>query len=219
MRHIEVTDDGSPTVRHPDLGVTYHSMRGAIAESRHVFIRHGLSHVSSLRNNLSILEVGFGTGLNALLTYLFVCDHPQHTFNYVGIEKFPLDKEITDQLNYPHLLNAIHSEDVFRRMHQARDFVHGNFEFRLEVKDILDLEVEPDQFDVVYFDAFAPGAQPGMWEPGVFELIVQSMRSGAVLVTFCAQGQFKRTLKSLGLTVEALPGPPGKREMVRATKK
>ncbi len=189
-------------------------MHGAITESNHVFIRHGLEYISVQKSSISILEVGFGTGLNAFLTYLYCMDHDL-SIHYTGIEKFPLSRDIVSQLNYVTLLKAEVHSHIFEQMHTSREFEHKNFHFNLFIGDVVDFASE-HPFDLVYFDAFAPGVQPEMWETQVFQKIKNYMSSEGILVTYCAQGQFKRTLKHLGFELETLAGPPGKREMVRA---
>ncbi len=210
---IIVTDDGSHTILHGGSGEAYHSTHGAITESRHVFIHHGLEHVSSNRVQVSVLEVGFGTGLNALLSYLYAREHRDIQFTYQGIEKFPLQLDVVRELNYLNILEAQSAKDFFLCMHSGDKCREENFQFSLFAGDLTAFSFVPDQFDLVYFDAFAPKTQPELWEPEIFRRIKGSMKAQGVLATYCAQGQFRRTLKSLGFEVKSLPGPPGKREM------
>jgi len=215
MISVVVTDDGSHSILDTSRQETYHSTNGAISESRHVFIQHGLTYKAQECTDISVLEVGFGTGLNAFLTYLFNTKHLRTSISYTGVEKFPLSADIVSKLNYVSQLDAKQHRSIFERLHTHKGFEHDRFQFNLWIGDII--EFEPDKtFDVVYFDAFAPKVQPEIWDPAVFQKLKNCMSPGGILVTYCAQGQFKRTLRSLGFVVEGLPGPTGKREIVRA---
>jgi tRNA U34 5-methylaminomethyl-2-thiouridine-forming methyltransferase MnmC len=214
---IIVTDDGSHSLLNEALDETYHSRHGAIQESLYVFIEQGLNYVAEKQNpeSISILEVGFGTGLNALLT---VSEAIKKSISvaYTSLETFPLGREVWENLNYPD------SHNLYKALHQAgwQNWHEINSHFRLLKleKSLQAANLEPLQFDLIYFDAFAPSKQPEMWELPILEKVVNTLKSGGVFVTYCAKGQLKRDLKSLGLIVESLPGPPGKREMVRALK-
>ena len=223
MIEIITTSDGSHSLLNTELNETYHSVHGAIQESIHVFIKHGLAFFEQ-RNpqpEIRILEVGFGTGLNALLTL-------QHSLIgstkilYESLEAYPIEQETISQLNYPKALNFSGSEKYFAQLHQSiwdkKEELTSNFSLLKRYIKIQDIELGSEEFDVIYFDAFAPSKQPELWELTVLRKVEQSMKSGAVFVTYCAKGQLKRDLKSLGLLVETLPGPPGKKEMVRAVK-
>ncbi|HEX5171651.1 MAG TPA: tRNA (5-methylaminomethyl-2-thiouridine)(34)-methyltransferase MnmD [Cyclobacteriaceae bacterium] len=223
MSDIEVivTSDGSNSIFNSLLNETYHSRHGAIQESLHVFIRSGLEHFIRERGKeeIRILEVGLGTGLNALLTLKHVVNTKQQIY-YFALEPYPLDSEILKQLNY-----SGDSGDVqmyFNKLYEAAWEVDQEIAltFKLhKTKTFLQkAELPKNRFDVIYFDAFAPNKQPEMWEMEVLRKVTEAMTPGAVLVTYCARGQFKRDLQSLNLKVETLPGPPGKKEMVRASK-
>lgn len=218
QNHLEIvrTGDGSQTVLDKTRNATYHSMNGAITESKHVFIEAGLKHLMD-RNvkKLRILEMGFGTGLNAFLSYLEVCNS-DHEVAYFGIEANPLPYSIISQLDYPEYLKAGHADNVFRQMHTAANMTDKEFTLTVLQGKAEDIDMPIDN-TLVYYDAFGPGDQSELWDLGMLGKIVRSMAPGGVLVTYCAQGQFKRNLKQLGCEVESLPGPPGKREMVRAT--
>lgn len=214
---VVTTADGSHTVIDPHLHVHYHSIHGAITESRQVFVGAGLKYIADRKSEINILEIGFGTGLNALLTFLFQKDHPAYTISYTGIEKFPLGPDTASALNYPHQLDAEDHRETFLRMHRGEAFQEGNFHFVLNVSDITK-EIALPECDLIYFDAFAPEAQPEMWQTSVLTRLHNCLNSGGALVTYCAKGQFKRDLRATGFVVETLPGPPGKREMVRALK-
>ena len=217
---IITTGDGSHSLRNEALNETYHSVHGALQESVHVFIRNGLEH--RLRDfhkeSLSIFEVGFGTGLNALLTANYALENTV-TISYTSIEAFPVPGEIWRTLNYGSTEEA---QKRFYSLHEAaweteQQIVPG---FRLRKMHITleDMILPASSFDVIYFDAFAPNKQPDLWTLPMLEKVTALLRPGGVFVTYCAKGQLKRDLKSLGLTTETLPGPPGKKEMVRATR-
>lgn len=212
------TEDGSHSVMNTVLQETYHSTHGAIQESRHVFIKYGLAYYEEKYPGkpIRILEVGFGTGLNAFLTLLYAVQHGVQVV-YESWEKFPLPAEIVSELNYAEILGNINS---FNDIHQAAwnkpVLLQSGFTLLKRHGDILN---EPilSSADIVYYDAFAPSKQPEMWTKEILKAVKEIMAPGGVLVTYCAKGQVKRDLASVGLLVEALPGPPGKMEMTRAT--
>lgn len=219
MKEIKVflTGDGSHSLLNEALNETYHSRHGAVRESQHVFIESGLNYWLEKHKPplVSILEVGFGTGLNALLT----ADEAilkNIKVEYTSLETFPIPPEIWATLNYPDPHN------LFRELHQAKwqDWVDINANFNLLKlqKSLQEVELESHQYDLIYFDAFAPNKQPELWENKMLEKVFGTIKPGGIFITYCAKGQVKRDLKTLGLIVESLPGPPGKREMVRATK-
>jgi tRNA U34 5-methylaminomethyl-2-thiouridine-forming methyltransferase MnmC len=225
VSRIEVitTKDGSSSLLNLDLNETYHSTHGAIQESRHVFIENGLNHLiaRSIKREISILEIGFGTGLNALLTLLATRNREIGIY-YEGIEAFPLSMETIAALNYPELLKSEGSKVIFNQLHKASwqttQSVSPNFDLHKREAKIQEADLGVERFDLIYFDAFAPSKQPEMWEVAVLKKIMDAMNPEAVFVTYCAKGQLKRDLISLGLMVEKIPGPPGKREMIRAVK-
>jgi tRNA U34 5-methylaminomethyl-2-thiouridine-forming methyltransferase MnmC len=216
---IITTADGSNSLRDTTLDETYHSVHGAIQESLHVFIENGLmSFIGKLKGEISILEVGFGTGLNALLTMQCARAHRQKV-NYTTLEPNPLSEEIWSALNYPVTVNhANEYGSIHRSPWQVGTTLDPYFEL-LKVRTTLqEARPEAGSFDIVYYDAFAPSKQPELWELPMLEKVVATLRPGGVFVTYCAKGQLKRDLRDLQLKVETLPGPPGKKEMVRATK-
>lgn len=221
MDKIFATQDGSHSIFSEQFGVSYHSKYGAIQETQHVFIDAGLRLKAVVQPHISILDIGFGTGLNALMT---LCEAEKRNLNidYVAYEAFPISKEQALTLNYPDLLDLrLRYADAFRQMHlidwETPHQLLDNFLFtkHLQTFDKVDYV---DKFDIIYFDAFAPNSQPELWENPVMELMYHALKSDGALVTYCAKGSVKRTLKGLGFTIEKLKGPPGKREMTRAIK-
>ncbi len=214
------TGDGSHSLYLEDLDENYHSVHGAIQESSHVFIEAGLNYFSKTQN-INIFEIGFGTGLNAFLT-LLANSNCSRDVNYHSIEKNPLDIEIIQKLNYSSLLCSDGKNELFENLHSARWDEVVSFENKFFLKKITG-ELQSHQFnstkfDLVYFDAFGPRVQPEMWTTEIFEKIYKAMNTNGILVTYCAKGEVKRTLKNVGFTLESLKGPPGKREMTRAVK-
>jgi tRNA U34 5-methylaminomethyl-2-thiouridine-forming methyltransferase MnmC len=215
---IITTSDGSHSLLNTTLNETYHSVHGAIQESLHVFINNGLRFFYGRhKEEISVLEIGFGTGLNALLTLQFA-EKNSCRINYTSLEAFPIDKETWQQLNYE--ING--NQEMFHELHKAEWNIENKISphFKLLKLDttIQDIELKNESFDVIYFDAFAPNKQPEMWELPILRKITLAMKPNGVFVTYCAKGQLKRDLRSLGLSVETLSGPPGKKEMVRAFK-
>lgn len=216
------TDDGSSSLLNLALQETYHSRHGAIQESTHVFIKNGLQFFTEKNQGVvAVFEVGFGTGLNALLALRF-SEENNVRIDYTSIEAFPIDWDVARHLNYPSQLGGMSTGNHFRQLHQAdwnkKVNVTGNFSLH-KVKDVVqDFKFISNQFDVIFFDAFAPAKQPEMWTLPMLEKIIGGLKTGGIFVTYCAKGQVKRDLKLSGMTVESLPGPPGKREMVRANK-
>jgi tRNA U34 5-methylaminomethyl-2-thiouridine-forming methyltransferase MnmC len=217
------TKDGSHSLLVPEINETYHSTHGALTESEYVFIQQGLEHYVSTNNvsEINILEIGFGTGLNALLTCL-AAETGNTRINYYSLETNPVDPAIIRELNYHELIDAENAAIVFENLHASKwnelVGINDNFCLKKIEQQLQKYLGEKNQFDLVYFDAFAPSRQPEMWELSLFEGIFGRMKPKGVLVTYCAQGQFKRDLKSCGFEVERLPGPPGKAEMTRAIK-
>lgn len=214
------THDGSHSLLNPELNETYHSVHGALQESLHVFIKNGLEFVAqkSVRQPIKILEIGFGTGLNALLTARYA-NEQAIAIEYTTLEAYPVNESIWQQLNYAQVETE---KEVFYKLHhepwnQWTEIMQG---FMLKKVNVTLQLVSFDQtyFDLVYFDAFAPNKQPQMWELPMLQKTINALVPHGVFVTYCAKGQLKRNLASAGTTVESLQGPPGKREMVRATK-
>lgn len=214
---IIITEDGSHTLYVRELDEHYHSIFGAATESRHVFINAGL--VAASGNHLEILEMGFGTGLNALLTLAEISSSGK-TVSYTGIEKYPLGNEILASLNYTSIVSGI-EEHQFHQIHNCpwnrRNMISKQFTLLKIRDDICNLDLR-DRFDLVYFDAFSPDKQPELWTGEIFSRIHLSMKPGAILTTYSSKGMVRRNLAEAGFRIEKLPGPPGKREMTRARK-
>lgn len=218
---VRQTNDGSTTLFVPHLNEHYHSIHGALQESLHVFIKMGLEPALARLSEIRLLEIGFGTGLNALLTL-------QNTFlsnatiHYHTLEKYPLSIDVIDQLGFADFILNPELLDYFKPLHAApwQETVSITPQFLLtkEEIDLEDFNPAPESFDLIYFDAFAPEKQPHLWTDAIFRKMHDCLAPGGSLVTYCAKGSFKRSLKAAGFTVEALPGPPGKREMTRGVK-
>lgn len=213
---IITTSDGSHSLRNNRLNETYHSIHGAVQESMHVFIKHGLQYYYEQHQSkeISILEVGFGTGLNALLTLQYAI-HNNLRIKYTTLEPFPLPEEVWLKLNYGVQKN---DEEYFRALHTTEWDREASLspEFTLLKRKVTLQDADlKEVYDVIYFDAFAPAIQPELWVYAALEKVAKVLQPEGVFVTYSARGQLKRDLKALGLTVETLAGPPGKNEMVR----
>ena len=216
--NIEPTADGSNTLFVPELNEHYHSIKGALTESEHIFIRMGVEHHPS--PSPRVLEIGFGTGLNAFLTLLYA-DKTQRTVHYTSLERYPVAPELISHLGYPERICPEHAVD-FYALHRAaweEDIPLTPYFTLHKVQTDFTTYDFPDAYDVVYFDAFAPEKQPEMWTQDLFARLYHSLRPRGILTTYCAKGIVRRTLQAVGFTVERLPGPPeGKREILRASK-
>lgn len=214
---LVTTEDGSHTLYSDSVGECYHSQHGAVQESEHIFIKSGWEKCT--RKDVNILEIGFGTGLNAFLTVLRAQKDKKHV-HYTTIELFPVESNITDQLNYPEQVD-INSTDLFRQLHTAEwqkpAAVTPYFTLEKINADFTTLDLT-ESYDLIYFDAFSPEKQAEMWTQECFEKIFAHANPEAILVTYCAKGYVRRALQAAGFTVERLQGPPGKREMLRAIK-
>ncbi|SFD13778.1 tRNA U34 5-methylaminomethyl-2-thiouridine-forming methyltransferase MnmC [Chitinophaga sp. CF118] len=216
-RQLYITADGSHTIVLPDMQVTYHSTYGALQESRHIFIQAGLKYVMP-KDSINVFEMGFGTGLNALLTVQESIQSRCHVY-YQSVELYPLSMEDAEGLNYTTQLND--SSETFSLLHSSKweedIMINPLFTLHKSHDSITHLSVNK-HFHVIYYDAFAPDVQPELWEPVIFEKLYNWLHPGGVLVTYCSKGSVRRTMQSAGLKVEKLPGPPGKREILRAIK-
>jgi tRNA U34 5-methylaminomethyl-2-thiouridine-forming methyltransferase MnmC len=212
------TKDGSKTIHFPEWNESYHSQHGAITEALHVYIESGLAYrlKSKPQETIRILEMGFGTGLNTYLTYTFARENNLN-LNYTSIEKYPVSDEEIRQLNYV----KDDEKPVFRKLHQVPwgDFHLISDRFQLKkLKIDIDAFQTNDLYDVIYFDAFGPRVQPHLWHNSILENMYHHLNSEGVWVTYCCKGSVRRDLIEIGFQVEKIPGPPGKREMLRAVK-
>ena len=218
-RKIIVTGDGSKTIQIEDWDEQYHSKHGAIQEAYHVFIEHGLRLFQN--SEIHVLEIGFGTGLNALITLL---EAPKQHLKiyYVGVEAYPVTLEEVGHLDYCHQLKAEDSEELFWLMHQSNWEeevpVTDSFHLLKQKKDFREIK-DLNKFNLIYFDAFGARVQPDLWTEDIFKIMYEALVQDGILVTYAAKGSVRRAMQAVGFTVERLPGPPGKREMLRATKK
>jgi tRNA U34 5-methylaminomethyl-2-thiouridine-forming methyltransferase MnmC len=215
--------DGSDTLYHSELNETYHSTHGAIQESQHVFIKHGLEKLlhDTTVHEVRILEVGFGTGLNAWLTYK-ASQNKAATIFYDSLEPFPIAADIYTKLNYADTEPDEATRAMFLQIHKAPwgepIALRENFTLHKIISTLELYKAARERYDLIYFDAFAPSKQPEVWLPANIEKIYELLKPRGIVVTYCARGQFKRDLKAAGFEVESLEGPPGKKEMTRAVK-
>ena len=220
-REIIITADGSKTIHMPDWNENYHSSHGALQEAKHVFLKYGLECFKD-QKEISIFEVGFGTGLNAILT----CEAAQinlQQIHYDGLEAFPVSAVEIEALDYISLFENTEIKANYLKMHvvnwDSDEVISPNFTLCKILQKLEEFTFEAEQYDLIYFDAFGPRTQEDMWQLAHFEKLFRALKPGGILVTYCAKGQVKRDLKAAGFEIEALPGPPGKREMTRALKK
>ncbi|WP_294080593.1 tRNA (5-methylaminomethyl-2-thiouridine)(34)-methyltransferase MnmD [Proteiniphilum sp. UBA5384] len=221
MQHIiEITEDGSHTLYVPELDEHYHSTHGAIRESLHVYLEAALHHCG--KSEVNLLEIGFGTGLNAFLTLLDI-EKTEKTIRYTTLERYPVSFVDAQMFNYSKLVDPT-QEEKFMRLHSCLwgDWVEITSHFhlkKLQMDASSPENFQPEElFDVIYYDAFAPEKQPAMWTQEIFNRLYALSNQGAVLTTYCAKGVVRRMLQASGFVVERLSGPPGKREILRAVK-
>lgn len=225
QRKLILTADGSHTLEIPGSKITYHSIHGAVQESKHIFIETGFNSSARLHlpGGLSIFEVGFGTGLNALLT-LIEAERMKRRIYYETVELFPLCIEEVKSLNYCRQLQRNDLQTTFEQFHicdwEKDSQIAENFIFKKSRADLLTFEVSSTSrdFDLVYFDPFDPGAQPGLWTEEIFKKMWAILKPGGMLVTYSSKGNVRRSMQTAGFMVKKIPGPKGKREITRATK-
>jgi tRNA U34 5-methylaminomethyl-2-thiouridine-forming methyltransferase MnmC len=222
QRNLILTKDGSHTVVVPGMNVTYHSVHGAIQESMHVFIEAGFYRSACFEQpqQYQVLEMGFGTGLNALLT-LLEAEKTKRSVHYTAIELYPMDIQQAHSLNYCDRLNRKDLQPVFNALHDCdweKEISSTHyFTFKKTQASLIDFS-SPQLFNLIYFDAFAPTAQPELWTKGIFEKLYAMMSDGGILVTYCSKADVRRAMQAAGFSTEKLPGPAGKREILRAKK-
>ena len=219
-RKIIITDDGSTTIHLPDLDEQYHSKHGAIQEAYHVFVNTGLGYLLKQMkpNPLKILEIGFGTGLNAFIT-LLESDKNKIPISFTGVEAYPISSLEIEKLNYPLLLNS--TKAYFKKLHQSeweqQISISTHFSILKRMQFFSEIN-DKNNFHLIYFDAFGARVQPELWTEQIFKKMYIALKKGGVLVTYSAKGSVRRAMQTVGFVVERLPGPPGKREMLRARK-
>ena len=217
-REIIITDDGSTTIRIPEWDENYHSTHGAIQEAKHVFIKNGLDLFQN-QDAISILEIGFGTGLNAFITFLETIN--KEKVNYVGVEAYPISQEEIAQMNYVSELDSEMYQEIFDKMHscdwEKQETISENFLLTKRKQFFQDIE-DKNQFDLIYFDAFGFPLQPELWSEVIFKKMYDALLPKGTLVTYACRSSIKNAMLSVGFSIEKLPGAPGKREMLRATK-
>ncbi|MCJ7448841.1 MAG: tRNA (5-methylaminomethyl-2-thiouridine)(34)-methyltransferase MnmD [Bacteroidales bacterium] len=218
MNQLVTTSDGSHTIFVPEINEHYHSIHGAVQESEYIFLKNGFNFCKA--DPINIFEAGFGTGLNALLTAVRCIKEKREVF-YTSIEKYPLADDIIRVLNY-HLFAGKEGQYIFDRIHESEwngmQNICGNFNLR-KIKGDLTSDHLTGCYDLIYFDAFGPDKQPEMWSRNVFTKISGITAKNGILITYSVKGDVKRNLKSCGFDVHILPGPPGKRQILRAIKK
>jgi tRNA U34 5-methylaminomethyl-2-thiouridine-forming methyltransferase MnmC len=214
-----ITEDGSSSIYLPEMDEHYHSVHGALQESLHIYIEQGL--LQTKKKELSVLEIGFGTGLNTYLTYCFAQKN-NLKIHYCSLEKYPLNEEEYSRLNYPDNIFPEYSF-IFNQMHQAEwnKMIELPEDFRLTKMhaDLLTFRFdEVPQFDLVYYDAFAPDKQPEMWTGQILQEVAATVKADGILVTYCAKGVVRRALSNVGFAMERIAGPKGKKEILRGKK-
>lgn len=223
-REVFTTADGSKSFKVPEWEEQYHSKYGAIQEAEHVFIKNGLTYYLGnfdKNNAAAVLEIGFGTGLNALLTAIYAQEH-QKIIHYTGLEAYPITPKECEALNYGDLIKNNGVQNIFESLHQAsweKEEKISAF-FTLHKRNLYFEQFKDEQqYDLIYFDAFGARVQPELWNEKVFRAMYKGLHNTGVLVTYSAKGSVRRALQTVGFSVEKIPGPPGKREMLRACKK
>lgn len=218
-RKIIITDDGSHSLYVPELNENYHSTHGAKQEAEHIFIKDALAFASENNKRLNVLEIGFGTGLNAFLSLQYARANSLELC-YHGIEKYPIIEKEYEVLNFPSSREG--EQAVFLKLHQATweqtVDIESFFKLRKIQADFKEMNLPSDYFDVVYFDAFGPNVQADLWSTEIFKTIYKSMKIGGVMTTYSVKGDVRRAMKSVGFEVKKIPGPLGKREITRAIK-
>lgn len=214
---LQLTADGSHTLYIPDMDEHYHSVNGAIQESQHVYIEAAFNQYQ--KNEIHVLELGFGTGLNAFLTALEAKKRGINVF-YTTLEKYPLSSQVIEKLNYG--ASSVDEINLFQQIHacewESPCSITSSFVLRKVETDFLEYDFFNKCYDVVYYDAFAPDKQSEVWNQDIFNRLFSSMNPDGILTTYCAKGAIRRMMQQAGFKVERIPGPPGKREMLRARK-
>ena len=214
-REIIITSDGSTTIHLPEMEEHYHSTNGAIQEAYHVYINNGLKEVD--KEDVSVLEIGFGTGLNCFISFL----ETNKKVNYVGVEAYPITSGEVVKMNYVTQLKALEYKTIFKRIHEVsweeQHQIHESFYLTKRKQFFKDIKDE-NSFDIIYFDAFGPEKQPDLWTEVIFKKMYRALKNDGFLVTYASKGDVKRAMRSAGFKVKRLQGPPGKWHMLKAIK-
>jgi tRNA U34 5-methylaminomethyl-2-thiouridine-forming methyltransferase MnmC len=217
---FQESSDGSHTLFSKEFGYTYHSIHGAVQESQHIFIESALRFKAVVMSKINVLDIGFGTGLNAYLTYLEALKR-NLTIQYTTYEAYPITVQTAESLNYVACLKSEEHQAMFMKLHESawniNSKLHKQFSLEKKMSKAEFLE-EKNKYDIIYFDAFAPDVQPELWDADAMQKMYDALKKDGILVTYCAKGQVRRNMKAAGFTIEKIAGPPGKREMTRATK-
>ena len=218
-----LTTDGSHTLVNERLAESYHSRHGALQESRHVYINEGLNHyLATHPESVKIFEMGLGTGLNLILTIEVALAYPNVSFAYTALDSQPLEWPLLKQLNYTSLMDSDNISELFKKIHLAQwnnEFnILPNFKITKINSEIESYNFDDTHYDIIYYDAFAPNKQPELWGYNVMQHLYGTLVKYGIFVTYCSKGQLKRDLKTLGFKIESPPGPPGKAQIIRATK-
>lgn len=218
-RAVKTTADESKTLYIEALDECYHSHHGALQEARYVFIKNGLEKLDL--EEVNILEMGFGTGLNVLVTMESFLQKQGVKINYFSLEKYPITEQEASELAYDDLFENNIIKETYHKIHRTEweklVEIQPNFSLRKIKTDFFDLpKLDLPPIDLVYFDCFGARVQPDLWEKPLFELVAQKMKQGGLLTTYSSKGSVRRTLQELGFEVEKLAGPKGKREMINA---
>lgn len=221
-REVKITGDGTGTLYVENLDESYHSTHGALQEAKHVFIKNGLQLINNYEIN--ILEMGFGTGLNVLVTLdELIKSGVEQSIHYFALEKYPVTPEEVNLLDYPKIFDSEEIRNLNQKIHavpwnEEVEILPNFFLTKIECDffDLLNIEIPP--VDLVYYDCFGARVQPNLWEKPLFEAVAGKMKEGGLLTTYSSKGSVRRVLQELGFLVEKKPGPPGKREMINATK-
>lgn len=221
-RSIITTADGSKTIKIEEWDEHYHSTHGAVQESMHVYIQAGLNHFVSKNQpqSITVLEAGFGTGLNALLTCLW-SENSKIKVDYFGIEAYPISIQEVNALYYHEVITGDNVKLIYKKLHQSEwekwAKISKNFYLKKQQLSFSDLKLK-NQADIVFYDAFGPRVQPELWEVSIFQRFYEALRPGGAFVTYCVKGTARRALQNIGFEVDIIEGPPGKRHMLRAYK-
>ncbi len=218
---IIFTEDGSATLYSSEYDDHYHSVKGAHSESMHIFINSGLRKVMENKQQINILEIGFGTGLNALCTLEASLEF-NLKINYIGIEPKPVELDLIARLNYPSLFKNYDFSEQFLQMHQLPKnkphYISDNFVLNVIKAQVQEVDFKESSFDLIYFDAFKPSTHTDTWTPQVFSKLFNALSNHGILLTYSSSSSVRKNMESSGFSVDKIPGPAGKHQITRAIK-